>query len=185
MRTGLGRTIDHPVVTYLIVVAASLIVAVITFLLAGSFAEITRQQNSGIGVGVKIGGPIAGFVISAWFGQHMIEGFRRGIGQPTKVRLYLVGTPVPFERSDQYICSYTLVDSQTTSRQKVNADARWEAGFLTIDASAGDTDLLAVRVEDGKGRHWECDFFSARTKNVDVPIRNNPGVTGGGETDAL
>jgi hypothetical protein len=170
----MGRIIDHPVVTYLIVGAFSLLVAVVTFQLAGSFAEITRQQNSGLGVGVKIGGPIAGFVISFWLGQRMIERFGQRVEQPIKVRLYLVGTPVAFARDDHYTCVYEVVDPDTDRRQKVEASARWEAGFLTIDATAGRADLLAVSVQDGEGKRWKCDFFPARVKTVEVACATVP-----------
>lgn len=55
--------LEHPVVSYFLMGVSSIIATVIFFLIGGSYAEFSGQENTFAGITFKAGGAIAGFVI--------------------------------------------------------------------------------------------------------------------------
>ena len=66
---------NHPVIVYVVISFVSLGCAVALFLLGGSLAEITGNNNSLLGFTFKAGGAIAGFILIYAFSHRTILKF--------------------------------------------------------------------------------------------------------------
>lgn len=166
------RSLESPVIAYLIIGSFSLLAAGLMFLIGGSLAEVSGQEGSFLGFGFRAGGAFGGFVIVFWISLTILERLRRADGgnQASGLKLPLKAQPSKFDRAGSYRCKYWLYDTQTGDNREFPATYTWEAGFLTIYIrDVGENDMIKVRVEDGQ-KSWESEHFDARTRETAVTL---------------
>ena len=60
---GVLDKLERPIISYAIIFVFSIVAAILFFLIGGSVAEISGQGDTFLGLSIKAGGAIAGFVI--------------------------------------------------------------------------------------------------------------------------
>lgn len=141
------------------------------FLVGGSLATVSNQDDSFLGFGFEAGGAFAGFVIVFWLSLRIVERLRSAqtTSQPLTLRIP-VNDKLPldqhssvFTQGRPYICKYRLLNPQTDDDREFDGTYTWEAGHLTVYVrDVGENDLVKIRVEY-QGETWESENFPGRT----------------------
>ena len=160
------------IIFYLISIGVSLLCAFLLFRLGGSFAEITGEEKSVIGMTFKAGGAVAGFIIIFWLSYIVMLRFEEKIKpQEFKIsmKIYLHPENGNFDRRDSsYEATYLVYDTESGISRTYKSEVLWEAGYLTIIANElGDNDYLKVSVKNGGGLKWESDSFHTRSPKIE------------------
>lgn len=163
---------------FILIGTFSISAAIIFYMIGGSIAEVTGEDNTIIGISFRASGAIAGFIITLYISTKIIEKLEM-ISQITKdmvmhMKLYLVGKPKNFNRQHKYICKYCTFNEETGIKKNFETDYRWEAGYLTLDLRDIDQyDLIKIFVEDANKDLWECDYFHPYEPKVEVNLVTN------------
>ncbi len=171
----------HPIVEYLIIGGFSLIVALLTFWLGESVAEIANQKENTLGF--KAGGALAGFLIVFLLSPGILRRLKSDqpkklpitIRVPVNDNLPIIDHPSMFAETEDYRCEYWLYDTDSgVSRHESNAHDTWENGHLTIWVrDVTENDLVRVRVQRGD-ETWESGDFPWNTRETSVRAADSP-----------
>ncbi len=169
----MGKIFESPLVSYLVIGSFSLLAAGLMFLIGGSLAEVSNQENTVVGISFKAGGPIAGFIIVFWVSLKVIEQLRKGfdglatlvLKVPVNDKLPLDKNPSCFSRDQQYACTYGVFNTETGDSNEFQAEYTWEAGHLTVYVrKITPKDRIMIRVTTKQsGSTWESDHFDLQT----------------------
>lgn len=165
------KTLDHPIIYYLVISIVSLACAILLFYLGGSLAEVSGDENGWMGISFKASGGIGGFIIIFWLSQKVILKFSEGQAngdQKINIKVYLQSKEGEFDRSNTtYFAEYNIFNEDTGDNQKFETTPFWEAGFLTVQArNVGDSDYLTIKVKDSADNIWESDSFHSRSPKI-------------------
>lgn len=162
--------LKHPIVVYAVISATSLAVAVGLFLLGGSIAEVTGQQDTLLGISFKAGGALAGFIIVFYLSYKVIVGLYENMGATStkiNIKVYLQTNSQHFARQDTYSATYTIFNEETGETSEHKAQVFWDAGYLTIHAmEIGEKDYLTIKIKNAAQKIWESDSFHSRSPKV-------------------
>ena len=161
----------NPIKSYVIVSAISLLCALALFWLGGSFAEVTGNQDSILGLGFKASGAVGGFIIIFTLSQKTIIKFYERSSQTESLinmKVYLTSQPNNFSRNDQtYEAEYKLFNEDSGDSTSFPAEHFWEAGYLTILVkNVGERDYVSVTVKNSNNDHWESESFHSRSPKI-------------------
>ena len=158
------RTIDfleRPIVSYSIMGIFSLAAAVIFFQIGGSFAEVAGEEGTFLGLSIKAGGAIAGFVIIFFLS---LKGIEKLNDMPEKQRLlseYILRVPAPPEgpTDSTLVCRYRLYDRESGDWGEWRKIGYVRAGHgLTISVrDIKPQHSISVRLEDAQSNLWESE----------------------------
>ncbi len=172
------KTLESPMISYLVIGFFSLLAAGIMFLIGGSFAQVANQQGNFLGFTFQAGGAFAGFILVFWLSLKTVERLRLGtpseealvVRVPVNDKLPLSEHPSCFARSQSYTCTYVLFDVQSGDRRESPVGYTWEAGHLTVYVpGAGKGDRIQVRVNNGQVL-WESEHIDWRTQATIVKL---------------
>ena len=172
----MSRFLDVPLINLTVVAVLSLVVAILTFRLGGSLAEISDQEGNFLGFTFKAGGALAGFVIVFLLSSKELQKMHSTSAKSSfSIKIPAVDSqPTGFSQATHYSCKCMLFDTESGTRREINAEYTWEAGFLTVFAAGvRGNDLVRIRVEDGFTA-WESEDFDPLTRAATMkPIRLN------------
>lgn len=158
--------LNHPLTYYVTISVISLLCAVALFMLGGSLAEVTGNDESLLGFSFKAGGGVAGFIIIFMLSQNMLLKFKRS-DPSINVKVYLKADPVGFKRGAAYSGEYVIFNSETGTSTVYQVAPFWEAGYLTVLATnIAERDFLSIKIRDVEARIWESDSFHSRCPQV-------------------
>jgi hypothetical protein len=155
-----GRYLDHPVVRYLVIGVFSVVASIVLFLVGGSLAEISDNNQTLLGFSFKASGAIGGFFITFWMSLRAIPRLQPQL-EPVTMTLYLTGDPQSFSPQDRsYRCEGRVFNRRTGEQRDFELRPRWEAGYLTIDfRGVRPDDLISAQIENDRHSIWEFDYF--------------------------
>jgi hypothetical protein len=152
----LQRSVDHPLVSYLVIGSFSLLSAWICWRLGGSVAEVVTP-DAGVGATIELGGAVAGFaamfLLSLWvFGKlHQLRRATRTL------RVFLIPRE-QFQAGSDYTCFVTVYDGESGDERRLPVTPRRENGYLTIDLlDLHDGEMFQIEVQDGT-KTWRSDY---------------------------
>lgn len=169
------KTLESPIVSYLIIGTFSLFAAGIMFLIGGSFAQVSNQAGNFLGFTFQAGGAFAGFVLVFWLSLKTVERLRQSVPAtpeplvlkvPVNDKLPLIDNRSCFTRGRAYRCTYIVLDMESGESREDEARYTWENGHLTLYVpGAAPGDMIQVRVRDGQSS-WESEHFDWRTQGI-------------------
>jgi hypothetical protein len=184
----MNNLLDQPVVNYLIIIGASLVVALLCFSLGDTYATVSGKQGEAFTYSAS--GALAGFIIVFFASYWVLRKLRReaeasrGAGA-ISVKVYVQAEPDNFDPpATKYTCEATLFNENTGERRTRQVTPRWEEGFLTVDLlDVSVADYVGAMITDDQNRLWYLQDFKPsdhRRKAEPLFIANNPGGDGNG-----
>ena len=180
--------LDHPVVNYLIIIGASLGVALICFRLGGTYATVSGKQGDVFTY--QASGALAGFIIVFLFSYWVLGKLRKEAAASRgawaiPVKVYVQAEPENFDPpATKYTCEARLFNENTGERRAFQVTPRWEEGFLTVDLlDVSLADYVGAEITDDQNRRWYLQDFKPsdhRRKAEPLFIINNRGGDGNG-----
>ena len=165
------QVLEHFMVQYLIVGFLGMSAALLLFEIGGSFAKVTGQENTAVGVSFEAGGAFAGFLLVFLLSASVIARLQRiqQLNRQFHPRIHLICKP-RFSQVAQYQCRLTLYNEESGARRETPAEVWWDAGHLTITVrDAGPNDMVSVRLESGT-QIWESGVFHLGTRDVSMSL---------------
>jgi hypothetical protein len=152
--------LDHPVIRYLVIGLFSVGASVVLFLIGGSLAEVSGNEDTFLGLSFKASGAVGGFLITFWMSLRALDRLQPP-SEPINFTVYLTGRPQPFSPSDRpYTAVARVFNRRSGEQREFEVQPRWELNHLTIDfRNVQADDLISARVEDAASTAWEFDYF--------------------------
>jgi hypothetical protein len=163
------RSLDHPLVSYLVIGSFSLLSAWLCWRLGGSVAEVVTP-DAGVGATIELGGAVGGFaamfLLSLWVFRKLHE-LRR---TTRTLRVFLIPRE-QFQAASGYTCFVTVYDGESGDERRLRVTPRRENGYLTIDLlDLRDGEMFQIEVQDGT-KTWRSDYSPvAATRAEMVPV---------------
>lgn len=126
------RKLDHPLLSYFVICAASLICAFALFQAGGSLAELMGNEDTVLGFGFKAGGAVAGFILIFALSVRTLLKFydnQRKANPLINIKVYLKANGNGFDKSVSYKAEYT-VQNEDTGDSKTVATAPLGSGVI-------------------------------------------------------
>jgi len=158
---GVVKNIERPIITYVIIFFLSIVAALLFFLIGGSVAEISGQADTFLGLSIKAGGAIAGFVIIFLLSLRVIERLNKITPKDEASRLLrefiLLIDPHPTGSSiSSLTCTYCLYDTDTGDwgSWKPVATVNDPIGLKIYIKEMGPNNVLRVKLRDNQNHEW-------------------------------
>jgi hypothetical protein len=153
--------IERPIMSYIIMGIFSSIAAVIFFLIGGSVAAVTAEDNVLVKAGFEATGTIAGFVIIFLLSFRVLAKLKQA--SPTEKKLLreyvLRSESNGFDPRDTSLtCAYKLYDTESggwSPQWKEISHVRAAGGLKIFVSEMGPSHLIRVKLEDGRNHVWE------------------------------
>ena len=182
----MNNLLDHPVVKYLIIIGASLGVALICFRLGGTYATVSGKQGEAFTY--QASGALAGFIIVFFASQWVLGRLTRDASTSKAawaipVKVYVQAEPENLDPpATKYTCEATLFNENTGVRRTLQVTPRWEEGFLTVDLlDVSVADYVGATITDDQNRRWYLqDFKPSDHRRKAQPLFNPKHRAGGG-----
>jgi hypothetical protein len=155
------RVLERPIISYAIIFFLSIVAALLFFLIGGSVAEISGQGDTFLGLSIKAGGAIAGFVIIFILSLRVIERLNKITPKDEESRLLrefiLRINPRPTSSLTSSLeCTYCLYDTDEGQwgNWKPVSFVRDPAGLIIFINEMGPKNILRVKLVDNQNHEW-------------------------------
>ena len=158
---GVWEKFWRPIISYAIIFFFSIVAALLFFLIGGSVAEISGQGDTFLGLSIKAGGAIAGFVIIFILSLRVIERLNKIMPKDDDSRLLRefilrIHQPPTGTSTSALECSYCLYDRDEGEwgKWKPVAYVRDPAGLIIFINEMSPKYNLRVKLVDNQNHEW-------------------------------
>jgi len=158
---GVLDKLERPIISYAIIFFFSIVAALLFFIMGGSVAEISGQGETFLGLSIKAGGAIAGFVIIFILSLRVIERLNKITPKVEESRLLRefilhLDPPPTGSLTSSLDCNYCLydMDEGEWGKWRPIAFVRDPAGLKIFINEMSPKHILRVKLGDNQNHEW-------------------------------
>lgn len=168
------KIFDHPMFKFILIATFSVASAHFFWMLGGSAAKIVAEDNKSLGLGIELGGAIAGFVAVFWISLKVAERLH-GLTSPgapsRKLKIFLVPREL-FARDDQYVCDVSIYNEDTGDERTQSGMPRRENGHLTIDLrDLSEGERFQIQLRNSENGRWISEYCHPSAPSAEMKAR--------------